>query len=668
MMPFMTLVAQAADPTFANDAFKNKWVAQDRLVGVPGVSRPYTWGPSVPEAPNAISEPYNSSPGGQRLVQYFDKARMEINNPGGNPSDPFYVTTGLVVKELVSGLRQVGDTSFVQFNPSKTQVAGDPVSVNPDAPTYESFKNVVTLGNPDANSRPNAVGSTVTQFINKAGQVSPGNPQDVVTIGAYDTHTNHNIAAPFWTFITSSGPVTDPATGARVENSPVYTEQPLERVFGYPIAEPFWVVTKVGGVSRNVLVQLFERRTLTYNPAITGASKVEMGNVGQHYYQWRYVEPQTSPTPTTPPPPPPAPSDFSQFRASYLKSGAVPQGGTGNVLSYPTGAGASNSSALYDPDKKLAIVGTAGGGVVGVDVTNFNTPTQAWRFSPTGVNFDTTPVLYNGVVYYGGGDGKVYAIKESDGTQVWASTVAGSAIPSSVVVDTDSAYFTAADGKLYAINLNDGTPKWQAQATGTNLVNLFSPIIVNNTIYVVGSDNKVYAFNKDGSQVATTTWNSPALDGSVVARPSYANGRFYVGTSNGTLYALNGNGTIQSQHTFTATKAIYSTPAIASVGTGTRVYVGTDDGKVYGLDATNLAAAPVWTFTVGAAVRTSPAVVDGFVYFGAQDNKVYRVEASNAANSAVLATAGAVFDQNSPIVNSGYLVINTSAGILHIIK
>jgi hypothetical protein len=37
-----------------------------------------------------------------------------------------------------------------------------------------------------------------------------------------------------------------------------------------------------------VLVQLFERRILTYTPGNPRGFEVEMGNVGQHYHRWRY--------------------------------------------------------------------------------------------------------------------------------------------------------------------------------------------------------------------------------------------------------------------------------------------------------------------------------------------------------------------------------------------
>lgn len=666
LFSLLSMVAFAADPSFGNVQFQNLWVQADRLVGSPGVTRPYTWGPSIPAAPNAVSEPYAESPGGQRVVQYFDKARMELNNPATG-----LVTAGLIVRDLVAGLRQDGDNTFTNLPPSQTQVAGDAVSINPNAPVYASFKNAVTLGNADANSKTSAVGSTITQFIDKAGTVTTITPPESLTVGAYQAETGHNIAKVFEDFKNQRGAVTDPLTGTTIQNQLIYTDNPTARVFGYAISEPFWVNTKIAGVERTVLVQLFQRRVLTYNPALPAGSRVEMGNVGQHYYQWRYVE--NAGGGTTPPPTPTAPLDYTQYRASYLKTGNIPLGGTGNSLSYSTGGAVIASSPVYDSDKQWAFIGTNGGGVVAVNISNFTNPVQAWRFQPTGVNFNSPLELYNGVIYVGGADGKVYAIKESDGTAAWTSpyAVPGSAKASPLAVDTDTIYFTAADGKLYAITLANATPKWQIQPSGVNLLSTFAPVVASDgRIYVVGNDNKVYAYNKDGSPVVSSSWTATALDDTVLNRPSYANGRLYVATNAGSLYALNSNGTIQSQKTFAGADPIYTSPAIVTVGSNTLVFVGTDGGKVYGLDATNVNSTPLWTFNVPAAakVQSSVAVVNGFVYFGAQDSKVYKVEASNAANSTTLVSASAAFNTNAPIVNKGYLIIGGSDGPLYVVK
>ncbi len=278
--------ASPNEPIFNNFQFNNTWIAQDRQVGTPGVERFYTWGPAVGGgAENIKSENYVESPNGQRPVQYFDKARMEINQPfsGGN------VTTGLLVRDLVTGQRQDGDNTFASLPPSQTQVAGDDVSVNGNAPVYASFRNYITFGTPDNNSKPSANGVVVNQIINKAGQISNFSPPQQLAIGAYQPETGHNIAGVFQEFMNIRGPVINPQTNTRLENQPVYTNNPTVNVFGYAVTEPYWVNTRVAGQDRTVLVQLFQRRVLTYNPALPG-QKVEMGNLGQHYYKWRYVE------------------------------------------------------------------------------------------------------------------------------------------------------------------------------------------------------------------------------------------------------------------------------------------------------------------------------------------------------------------------------------------
>jgi hypothetical protein len=59
-------------------------------------------------------------------------------------------------------------------------------------------------------------------------------------------------------------------------------------VFGLPLTDAYWARAVVGGVEKDVLVQLFERRVLTFTPQNPDPFKVEMGNVGRHYVKWRY--------------------------------------------------------------------------------------------------------------------------------------------------------------------------------------------------------------------------------------------------------------------------------------------------------------------------------------------------------------------------------------------
>jgi hypothetical protein len=59
---------------------------------------------------------------------------------------------------------------------------------------------------------------------------------------------------------------------------------------GYPVTEAYWASVEVGGTPTDVLIQCFERRCLTYTPDNPAGWQVEAGNVGQHYYRWRYGE------------------------------------------------------------------------------------------------------------------------------------------------------------------------------------------------------------------------------------------------------------------------------------------------------------------------------------------------------------------------------------------
>lgn len=271
---------------FSDPAFAATWNRVDApvLAQPSDAGRGFTWGPPIPAASNITLEPYN---GTTRKVQYFDKARMEINDPSGDSSSLFYVTTGLLVKELVTGKLQTGDNEFTQLAPSTSQIAGDPNNngANSIAPTYASFAKVGTF-NGSENWATNNTGNAITNQIDNTGNVTSFTPPEQRLLTSYDSVTHHNIADVFMNYMNQNGILWN---GSSYEQDPLFFGNPTY-VFGRPVTEPYWTNAIVAGVQRQVLVQLFERRVLTYTPANSDPYKVEMGNVGQHYYQWRYSQ------------------------------------------------------------------------------------------------------------------------------------------------------------------------------------------------------------------------------------------------------------------------------------------------------------------------------------------------------------------------------------------
>src|SRR5690349_20862031 len=80
--------------------------------------------------------------------------------------------------------------------------------------------------------------------------------------------------------------------------------------------------------------------------------------------------------------------------------------------------------------------------------------TVKWRFQTGGPIFSSAAVD-NGVVYVGSNDGKLYAVRASDGTKLWAFATKG-AVRSSPAVAGGAVFFSSVDGKIYAVDAATG--------------------------------------------------------------------------------------------------------------------------------------------------------------------------------------------------------------------
>jgi uncharacterized protein YkwD len=299
---FLGSVLAQTVPTFADSAMQRVWEASDKPVADGTVRRSWLWGPAV--ADSVKVEVYKEAPASQRTVQYFDKSRMEITNPSGDKSSQWFVTNGLLVKELCTGLVQIGDNEFLPRTPSEESVGGDPR--NP-GPVYATFSSLITQPS-------NAKSGNVSERIDRAGNISgtTANLTSLAKFAYFEPVTGHNIPDVFWQYL---------------QNLPGTT---WLFAMGYPVSEPYWATFTVAGKPQELLVQLYERRVLTFNPANAPEWQVEMGNIGQHYYNWRYTEANggnpTAPGNTTPAPgtTPPSTSPTPPSTGTTPPTGSLP--------------------------------------------------------------------------------------------------------------------------------------------------------------------------------------------------------------------------------------------------------------------------------------------------------------------------------------------------------
>ena len=265
-------ITNAGEPREAT--FARAWERTDLPVIAGEVARTWWWGPaSISEI---IEEPGTGAAGESRTVIYYDKGRMEIPDPAAEPSLQDFVQSGRIITELITGEIVVGDGETRRFEASRAIVAGD--AGDSEAVTYKAIGGL--LGAP-----PHDAGETLTAAVSADGSLTDG-PEfaaHAVTAEHHVAETNHVVASVFWEFLNSSGTVWD---GGEFVDEPLFAD-PFAGT-GMPIIEAYWQSVEVAGEVRDVLVQCFQRRCLTYTPANPEGWQVEVTNSGHHYYDWRY--------------------------------------------------------------------------------------------------------------------------------------------------------------------------------------------------------------------------------------------------------------------------------------------------------------------------------------------------------------------------------------------
>jgi outer membrane protein assembly factor BamB len=274
--------------------------------------------------------------------------------------------------------------------------------------------------------------------------------------------------------------------------------------------------------------------------------------------------------------------------------------------------------------------------------------------------FQSSPVIGQGAVFFGGGDGNVYALDQWNGAVRWKFKT-GDVVHASPAYDAGTIYVGSWDSNLYALEAATGLEKWRFK-TGEdpvlhNQVGFqSSPAVVNGVVYVGCRDAHVYAVDAGSGK---EKWNFGTKGSWVVGSPAVANDMVLVGTSDSKLFfaleAATGKPVYQTQDNF----YLFSSPAVADG----LVYVGKMNG---GLEALDLKTGkPLWEFHTDAskqnrdlilkadrsandalmfrpsdyggvaavdrifslgAVASSPLVANGKVYFGSTDGYVYALK------------------------------------------
>jgi len=311
--------------------------------------------------------------------------------------------------------------------------------------------------------------------------------------------------------------------------------------------------------------------------------------------------------------------------------------------------------------------------LTGVYATKPALSLDAVKFSvTTGGMIRGAAALDNGTLYFGSGDGNLYAVDAQSGAERWRFKTGGP-VTSSPAVANGTVFFASRDGKLYCVRARDGGLVW-SHTFGKDLTTenywdfyLSSPAIVGRALYVGSGDGHLYAFD-----IATgkTIWAFDA-GSRVRSTPAVSDGLVVFGTKSGHIVAIAQKtgelrwkfATDGAARTFdfkhNDTTSVYMSPSIG----GGAVLAGGRDGFIYCLDLAT--GKQRWKTTHdGGSWILSTAIDAGVAYIGS--GSAYILQAADLATGRELwrfPTGGAVF--GSPTIAGDVLYFSDFSGTLH---
>jgi outer membrane protein assembly factor BamB len=275
--------------------------------------------------------------------------------------------------------------------------------------------------------------------------------------------------------------------------------------------------------------------------------------------------------------------------------------------------------------------------------------------------FLSSPVVADGAVFFGSGDGHVYRLDANTGEVNWKFKT-GDVVHASPAFADDTVFVGSWDSYFYAIDGKSGKEKWRFHGGEDALIHnqvgfQSSPAIMDGVVYTGCRDAQLYALDANSGK---EKWKIDNQLSWVITSPAVLNDKVFFATSDSALYhvveAATGKSVVKEDgHAY-----MFSSPAVAS---GT-VFIGVLNGTLTARDATT--GKVLWEFQTDASkenrgwvltaerrfnmpmlffdnwkegplvaqdrqlsvgsVFSSPLVANGAVYFGSTDGFLYAID------------------------------------------
>jgi eukaryotic-like serine/threonine-protein kinase len=216
--------------------------------------------------------------------------------------------------------------------------------------------------------------------------------------------------------------------------------------------------------------------------------------------------------------------------------------------------------------------------------------------------FLSSPALAGGVVYFGSGDGNVYALEAASGELRWKFHT-GNVVHASPAIAAGTLYVGSWDSYFYALDAATGKQRWRFKTGEDPAIHnqegiQSSAVVANGMVYFGCRDSNLYALDAASGELR---WSFSNKGSWVISSPAVRDGRVYFATSDsGLLHALDAKtGAAVFSLDFNHWP-FFSSPTLA----GHYLYIGSHQGKLVAIDLKTRQLA--WTFQTDDAQKNGP--------------------------------------------------------------
>jgi outer membrane protein assembly factor BamB len=280
----------------------------------------------------------------------------------------------------------------------------------------------------------------------------------------------------------------------------------------------------------------------------------------------------------------------------------------------------------------------------------------------------------DGILYVGSLEGRLVAINIADESRQYAeplkypqqsglfgcSAASGcgggtSRVPiyGAPAVSDNLCYISGYNGKIYAYNTTNLATRWIFPREGYLEAFVGGMVIAQGKLYIGCSDGVIYALNAETGDILYQY----AAEDKIWGTPTLADNTLYIGSFDKKLYALNADD-LTLKWSFATEGSIFARPLVDN---GT-VYIGSFDRNLYALNAAD--GTLKWKFMAGNWFWAEPVIVDGTLYAGCLDNFVYVLDADTGIEVASPINLDSPL-ASTPVVYDNYIIFATHNGFVY---